>query len=352
MDDCKSKRWSPERAADWAERTGWLAGANYNPRTASNQLEMWQADTFDPDTIKQELRWSAELGFNCHRVYLHDLLWKDPDGFKQRLDTFLNICTDTCHRVIPVLFDDCWLPEPQLGPQPDPVPGKHNSQWVQSPARSIKARWNDDDRARLKTYVQGVLDHLRDHPAVALWDLYNEPGSRMYSDHGADPAEGFDSARVLEAVFDWAREIDPSQPLTAGLHNAGDRFVDINPRQQRLSDVLTFHHYGTADQLSGVVDWARGGESKKRPLLCTEYMARTRGCTFASHLPILKAMNIGAINWGFVDGRSQTKYAWGKLLPGEEPDPWFHEVLRADGSPYRREEADLIRSVTGAGETH
>lgn len=346
MQTTHGHRWSVERAAAWRERVGWLVGANYNPRTASNQLEMWQADTFDPDTIEQELKWSADLGFNCHRVYLHDLLWTDAAGFCDRFDRFLAICDATGHRVMPVLFDDCWKAEPELGPQPEPMPGVHNSQWVQSPSVSVKERWNDDDRARLRVYVQGVLERYRDHPTIVMWDLYNEPGSRMYLDGDADPTAGFASLPVLEDVFRWAREVDPSQPLTVGVHDRSAAFDAINPRQRELSDVLTFHHYGPPSELPEVLAWARGGEVPERPMVCTEYMARGWGSTFASHLPELKAQGIGAIHWGLVDGRSQTKFPWGSPEGAGEPDPWHHEVLQANGTAYRPDEAQLIRSVT------
>src|SRR4029077_2592941 len=43
--------WTKERARAWADSTGWLVGSNFIPSTAINQLEMWQAATFDPRTI-------------------------------------------------------------------------------------------------------------------------------------------------------------------------------------------------------------------------------------------------------------------------------------------------------------
>ncbi|MEO1237294.1 MAG: 1,4-beta-xylanase [Planctomycetota bacterium] len=342
-------RWTADRAADWLDRTGWLVGANYTPRTASNALEFWQAETFDPATIEEELRWSAGLGFNCHRVYLHDLLWEDDAaGFLGRLDRVLDLFDATGHRVVLTLFDDCWNPEPRLGPQPEPDPGVHNSRWAQSPALSVKARWDADDRRRVGDYVRGVVDHLRHRDTVALWDLYNEPGARPGN---PSPTQGFASQPILEDVFAWAREAEPDQPLTAGLHQFGDAFAEVNQRQRELSDVLSFHHYGPPEQLPEWTAEARGDESATRPLVCTEYMARTRGCTFATHLPFFREHRIGALHWGLVDGRTQTKYAWDTPRPGEEPDPWFHEVLHADGSPYRDEEADLIRRLTGGAAT-
>ena len=56
--------WPAARARDWADRTGWLVGCNYLPATAINQLEMWQAESFDPERIDLELGWAESLGFN------------------------------------------------------------------------------------------------------------------------------------------------------------------------------------------------------------------------------------------------------------------------------------------------
>ncbi|MEM1446029.1 MAG: cellulase family glycosylhydrolase [Planctomycetota bacterium] len=350
MSEASAGRWSVERAAAWADDVGWLVGCNYNPRTASNQLEMWQAETFDPSTIEQELRWSADLGFNCHRVYLHDLLWEDASAFFARVDRFLGLCERTGHRVILTLLDDCWSHESALGPQPEPLPGVHNARWLQSPAYSVKCRWSEPDRARMRAYVRGVVERFGRDPRVVLWDLYNEPGNRNTGDARPPADTEFDSAPILRDVFGWARAAEPMQPLTAGCWRFDPLFAELNAEQRRLSDVLTFHHYGRVEKLPAVIDTVRGDEPAERPMVCTEYMARTTGNTFASHLPELKRRGIGAIHWGLVDGRSQTKFPWGSPEGAPEPDPWHHEVLHPDGSPYRPEEAALIREVTGHGE--
>ena len=93
----KDKRWSEERAWQWHNENGWMVGSNFNPSTSINQLEFWQEDTYDPETIKRELEWSAELGMNMHRVYLHNLLWdQDSVGFLERVDNYLEISDSNC----------------------------------------------------------------------------------------------------------------------------------------------------------------------------------------------------------------------------------------------------------------
>ena len=68
-------RWTAERAKAWYAGLPWQVGSNFIPSTSSNQLEMWQAETFDPATIERELAWAAGLGMKSMRVFLHDLLW-------------------------------------------------------------------------------------------------------------------------------------------------------------------------------------------------------------------------------------------------------------------------------------
>src|SRR5271155_4624241 len=101
-------RWTEKAANDWYAQQPWLVGSNYIPSTAINELEMWQAATFDPQRIDKELGWAESLGLNTMRVFLHDLLWQqDPEGFKKRLDAFLTIAQKHKIRPLFVLFASC-----------------------------------------------------------------------------------------------------------------------------------------------------------------------------------------------------------------------------------------------------
>ena len=112
----QTSRWSEQKANDWYARQPWLVGSNYIPKDAINELEMWQAATFDPDEIDKELGWAEGMGMNTMRVFLHDLLWQqDAGGFQKRLDQFLTIAARHHIRPLLVLFDSCWDPLPQLG---------------------------------------------------------------------------------------------------------------------------------------------------------------------------------------------------------------------------------------------
>ncbi len=339
-----ANRWSVERAWDWWNDQPWIVGANFTPSTACNQLEMWQADTFDPPTIERELGWAADLGLTTVRTYLHDLLWDDDAvGFGARIDQFLGIASDVGIRPILVLFDDVWNVDFALGPQPEPFPGRHNSQWVQSPGLRVLEDY-DAHRARLHEYVTELIGRFRDDDRILLWDLYNEPGGV------AAPSGQPVDARclpLLSDAFAWARIADPRQPLTSGTFTIGHRQDPrIRALQLEQSDIVSFHHYGPAAELERVIESL--SERTGRPLVCTEYLARTEGSTFETHLPVFQRHRVGAVNWGLVAGRTQTQYPWSSWLDAEpqpEPETWFHDILRPDGTAFDDREVALLRSL-------
>ena len=327
-----ASRWSVEQAQAWGINTPWLRGANFNPSTAINQLEMWQAETFDPQTIDRELGWAAGIGLNCMRVYLHHVAWEaDKLGFKNRMGEYLSIADKHGITTIFVFFDDCWNPTYKAGKQPEPRPGIHNSGWVRDPGDLLFT--SDSLSPVLEVYVKDVLSSFKDDSRVVLWDLYNEPGNSGY---------GNKSMPLLKSVFAWAREINPSQPLSVGVWNQS--LTELNKFQLDNSDIITYHNYDDEKKHQSAIDSLK---TLNRPMLCTEYMARRNNSLFSNIMPILKEQHIGAINWGLVDGKSNTKYAWDEPIPdGAEPKLWFHEIFRNDGTPYKQDEVDLIMALT------
>jgi Cellulase (glycosyl hydrolase family 5) len=344
------ERWSVEKANAWYAHQRWPIGCNYIPSTAINQLEMWQAETFDIPTIDRELGWAEGLGFTTVRVFLHDLMWKkDQTLFLRRIERFLAVAERHQIKVMFVLFDSCWDPSPALGKQRDPKPGLHNSGWVQSPGTaSLKDPAALD---ALKGYVQGVVNHFQADDRVLAWDLFNEPDNDNRSSYGKlEPADKIDlSLNLLRKSFDWAREVNPTQPLTSGAW-VGDWSPEKASPTARLqfdeSDIISFHNYGKLPELKERVAVLR---KLGRPLLCTEYMARPAGSTFDPNLAYLREQGIGAYNWGFVDGKSQTIYPWDswKKPYDAEPPVWFHDIFRKDGTPYDPKEVAYIRQLTG-----
>src|SRR5438128_751916 len=82
----QTARWPEQKANAWYAQQPWLVGSNYVPKSAINQLEMWQEATLEPVEIDKELIWAEAMGMNTMRVFLHDLLWKqDAGGFQKRI---------------------------------------------------------------------------------------------------------------------------------------------------------------------------------------------------------------------------------------------------------------------------
>ncbi|MEM6562286.1 MAG: 1,4-beta-xylanase [Planctomycetota bacterium] len=374
-------RWEPARIKEWHDRLPWLVGANYYPATAINQIDMWQASTFDLPTIEAELDLAASIGMNTHRVYLHDLVWgDDAAGLYDRMDRFLGACAKRGIRPFFVFFDDCHHPTPTLGEQPAPVIGWHNSAWLNCPARRLGIEYaagkaDPADVDRLHGYVEQTIRHFADDDRVLMWELYNEPGNGLGigtnpdgSDRPIDDSKiGDTSARLIRDAFVWARAAKPSQPVCS---NCRGGIGDLNIELTRANtDLFSIHNYGDSADVRGSVEELRAHD---RPIVMTEWLARDRGSTVADCLPVMKELGVGAINWGFVVGKTQTHFNWasrrrfdangvqvtvdrlraeGQIVrPGDTfpaPDLWFHDIFRPNHTPYDESEVALFRQLTG-----
>ncbi|MDB5110134.1 MAG: cellulase family glycosylhydrolase [Mucilaginibacter sp.] len=327
----KGKIWSVEKANNWYNHHSWIIGANFIPSTAINQLEMWQAETFDPKTIDRELGYAEGIGFNTMRVFLHSVAYGvDPKGFKSRVNQYLAIADKHHIQTILVFFDDCWNPNPKPGKQPLPKTGIHNSGWMQDPGvREVK---DPKQFNILEGYFKDVMGTFAHDKRILLWDLYNEPGNETKRDT---------SLALLTKVFTWARQVNPDQPVSAGLW-AWD-FEKLNAFQALNSDIITYHDYEEEKAHQRVLQLLK---THGKPLICTEYMARSRNSTFSTILPLLKRENVGALNWGLVAGKTNTIYAWDTPMPqGGEPKVWFHDIFHKDGTPYKPEETEFIEKI-------
>jgi len=327
------KVWPVEKANEWYKAHTWISGADYIPSTAINQLEMWQAETFDAPTIDKELGWAENIGFNTMRVFLHSLAWKqDPDDFIKRVDQYLAIADKHHIQTMFVFFDDCWNKTPKAGKQPEPQPGIHNSGWVQDPGDPMSK--DSTQFSFLEGYVKAVMGHFAHDKRILLWDLYNEPGN---SD------KFLTTMPLLKKTFQWARAVNPDQPISAGIWVW--EFEEFNRFQVMNSDIITYHDYEEEPSHLRVVQALK---VYGRPMICTEYMARPRNSRLSTIMPMLKQENVGAINWGFVMGKTNTIYAWDTpIKDGSEPTEWFHDIFRKDGTPYRQDEINLIRKLNG-----
>jgi Cellulase (glycosyl hydrolase family 5) len=349
-------RWTEKDAANWYARQPWLVGSNYIPADAINELEMWQADTFDAKRIDLELGWAEAIGLNTMRVFLHDLPWQqDAAGFKERIDSFLQIAAKHHIKPLFVLFDSCWDPEPRLGKQHAPRPGVHNSGWVQSPG--AKALQDAAQYPRLEGYVKGVVGAFAKDERVLGWDIWNEPDNGNGGSYAELEPKNKNELVIalLPRAFAWARAARPTQPLTSGVwkddYEVPEKLGPGAKIQIEMSDVISFHSYDKPEVFEKKV---LSLQQHHRPILCTEYMARGNGSTFQGTLPIAKKYNVAAINWGLVAGKTQTYLPWDSWqhpYTDREPATWFHEIFRTDGTPYSAEETAFIKQMTGRGVT-
>jgi len=320
-------------------------------------------ETFDRETIARELKWAAQFGFNAVRTNLHYLVWEnDRDGLIERFEWFLQTASENGLTITPVLFDDCGFggAEPHYALQPDPVPNVHNGRAVASPGRAAvmdRAQW-----PAFRRYLQDIITVFKEDPRILLWDLYNEPGNLMiFTESGLfaefDHALTEHSRDLMIASFRWAREICPIQPLsvaawrtpTDNYHSAAfDNEIDRLAIEH--SDVITFHAYGNRKRVESHIEQLMKLE---RPLLSTEWMARTIGSVFQDQLELYQSNNVGCFSWGLVQGRTQTHLPWPQALVElhgelEEPNMWFHDVLKPNGKPYDETEKLLVTELTSS----
>jgi hypothetical protein len=325
--------WSREKAGEWYEGKKWILGFNYVTSTAVNSTEMWQDESFDAAAMERELALASRYGYNSCRVFLQYLVWREEgEVFARNFERFLAMAGKNGLTVLPILFDDCAFAgkEPYLGKQDEPKPGIHNGGWTPSPGFTLA-----DDPARqgsLKEYVQSLVGAHENDGRIIAWDLYNEPGNSG-REHKTLP--------LLKKTFEWARECNPSQPLTSGIF----AWKDYDLACAELSDLISFHDYGGIEGTKQRIQRVR---EYGRPLLCTEWLHRPNGNTLESHLPLFKAENIGAYHWGLVNGKTQTWLNWDQSKNTPEGTAlWQHDIFTPDLKPYSEAEAAFIREQSG-----
>ncbi len=296
-----------------------IRGANYVPSNTVSDTQMWAE--FDLDTIDRELGYAEGLGLNSIRVFLQYLVYEhNPKGMLDRFDALLECAGRHGLSVMPVLFDDCFGPEPNLAPQTgQPQTGAHNPYWQSSPGRS---RMGQDYRPKLRAYVDDLVGKFKRDPRIIAWDLYNEPLSRSYS------------VALVRDVFEWARQIGPEQPLTTCYYGA------------LLSDLTNIHFYVSPtegpDEATRIIE---GAKTFGKPVAATEFLGRPNHGELHETLPLFAEHKIGWYLWELMIGVNQTRYQWAHA-PTAPEDVVFQGVLYSDGTPYRQDEVELLRSYS------
>lgn len=337
-----AERWSEGKANDWYAAQPWPVGCVYMPSYGGTPVEIWGEEYFNADVVDSELALAEDLGFNAIRIFLCDIVWQeDPDGFMDRLEETVRIADKHGLRILMTFFTNGGtIKNPFTGPQPQPVPGVHNSVWMSSPGKDVV---NDPGKwPVMERYVKQVIRKYRKDPRILAWCLYNEP----------ENTNGFETLPFLKEVYRWAREVNPVQPLTSPMWATPDSRSynkEISEFICSASDIISFHSYNDLSKCSLFVDYCL---QFGRPVICSEWMARSRGSDYYSILPLFKEKKIGSFSYGLVNGKQQCHYPWnpvedGKPVPfTEEPSVWFHDLFYPDHTPYSEEETAFIKEMT------
>lgn len=332
------ERWSQQKVMDWYNQQPWFCGFNYIPAYAVNYTAMWDKTTFDPEVIDKELALAEELGMNSLRAVLQYAVYEDdPEYFLNTLDKFMDICDKHGIKFMPTLFDDCVFGlenDPVVGKQPEPLEGWYAWAWSPSPGHSMVIF--DSTHHKLEKYVKDVMSRFKNDPRIFVWDLYNEPTNGWL---------GTTSLPLLKKTISWAREVNPSQPITVAVWNKNKALNDIVLNN---SDVISFHHYGNKEDLIRQINKLK---QHNRPIINTEWLNRPLGSVISDHIPVFYEEKVGSMLWGLVNGKTQTHLPWGHR-PGD-PDPvvWQHDLFHADYTPYDQKEVDLIQEYVKKSRT-
>ena len=328
-----SPRWSVERAKAWAAANPWWCGVNYIPANAINYTAMWDKTGFSPDVIRRELKLMTDMGMNCVRFVMQYKVYEDdPKHFIDALDRVLALCDEAKVKAMPIFFDDCAFgvnTDPVLGLQPEPLEGWYAWAWSPSPGHTMVI--DEREHHKLERYVKDVIGRFRNDPRIFLWDLYNEPSNSRLGNR---------SLPLLRKTFAWAREVNPSQPISTGIWN---RNKAVNALILANSDVVTFHCYGDAKKTEKTI---KEMVAHGRPVICTEWMNRTVGSSVKDCLKLFHDNKVGCMLWGLVNGKTQTHLPWGHR-PEKLPyhGVWQHDLFHGDLSPYDKGEIGLIKAL-------
>ena len=323
-------RWSAEKANKWYAQQPWYTGFNYIPAYAINYTAMWDKSSFNPDAIDKELSLASQSGMNVLRAVLQYAVYKeDPAYFIRTLDQFMTICAKYHIRFVPTFFDDCVFGiehDPKTGKQPEPLEGWYAWAWSPSPGHSLVI--DTGRHAELESYVKTILKKFATDERVLFWDLYNEP---------TNGGLGTASFPLVKKVIRWAREVNPSQPISIGVW---DNNKKLNAIILEASDVISFHHYGNSvDFEKKILELQKTG----RPVFCTEWMNRSLDSKVATHLPVLYKYRVGSMLWGLVNGKTQTHLPWGHRPGDPPPKVWQHDLYKGDFTAYDTAEINLIQ---------
>jgi endo-1,4-beta-mannosidase len=230
-----------------------VLGVNYWPRRKA----MYWWPHFDAGEVREEFALIRELGLKLVRIFL---LWDDfqpaPDTVsRERLKDLATVCDIAADNQLSldVTFFTGHMSGPNWAPRWLLDPAASSRLQVVSAGRVVGGGYRNPftDAVALRAedlLLDTVVGALRDHPAVGMWNLGNEP------DLFAVPESSAAGRAWVRDRVARIRAIDPQRPITCGLH-AASLHADNGLRVDQVyaeTDVAVMHAYPM------YLPWARG----------------------------------------------------------------------------------------------
>ena len=346
--------WSKERAWDWYNARPWIRGCNFMGSDCANRIDQWQEYGFEERlaTADRELQLAAETGFNSIRIIMDFFVWKHQRaGYMERLERYIQTAAKYGITCTIVFGNDCMpvkaeaLDRLKLGKQEWHI-GWHGGRKVSQHGTFGEAGYHllDEPELALEHYewVREIVEKYKNDERILMWDVFNEPGNSNRKNM---------SLPHLKKFFEIIREIDPIQPLTAGIFTC-DGKVDELPEIQRFaldhSDIVSFHNYGSYETN---VCLLKRLKKLGRPIVNTEWLARCLHNNVQEIYPLFYLEKVGCYCWGLVAGKYQTYEPWNSVWDQYDKNPkldwdftkWFHDLYRPSLHPYDPKEIELMK---------
>jgi endo-1,4-beta-mannosidase len=245
-----------------------VLGVNYWPRRKA----MYWWSNFEAGEVRQEFDVIASIGINVVRLFL---LWDDwqptPDTVSSdRLRDFGIVCDAAAERGLKL--DVTFFTGHMSGPNWSPAwlldktapPASPRVRQVLTGGKVVDSQYRNmfhdqEALAASRLLLKTVVSEYKDHDAIWMWNLGNEPDLFAY------PHSSKDGSEWTKNMRDLIREIDPNHPVTCGLHVASvleDNGLRLNEVFAE-TDVAVMHGYPM------YIPWARHNlDPDFMPYLC------------------------------------------------------------------------------------
>jgi endo-1,4-beta-mannosidase len=244
-----------------------ILGVNYWPR---RKAMYWWSD-FDAGEVREEFDVIRELGLSLVRIFL---LWEDfqptPDRIEpEALEHLEAVCNAAADRSLGL--DVTFFTGHMSGPSWAPgwmvrrdLPIAPNVRQVVSGGRIVQHGYinpftDPGALAASELQLRTVVGRFKDHPAIRMWNLGNEPDLFAWP---PSAGQGRAWVRRMRSVIG---ENDPVHPVTCGLHVANL----LQDNGLRVSDVFAEVEVAVMHGYPMYIPWARDPlDPEFVPFLC------------------------------------------------------------------------------------